>query len=350
MEVDIFMPNAPRELLEKVEEIASKYAEETDKNNLAPSQALNELVSAGAFRAGDLGPLGIVQVVRHVSRHSPGMAHIILVHSTSVFTGRLEVDDGIVAFSMTEPGGGSDVLSNLKTLAEEDGEKAVISGEKLFTSNAPYAKYFLILAKGPEGPTLYLAEKDDSIYVEPLDLLGLRGTGSSRVVYRGTPAKRVGEPGKGLKEALTGINMGRLGYAAIALGIIDASLEIIIEHASTKVIFGKKLIDYQGLRWRIAELFMEREALEALVYSTAEKAESEGKIDPLKAAVAKNLGASIAQRATWAATQALGGRGLKRWSRIERLSRDARVLDIGEGSREVLLDFIASRAIKGLTK
>ncbi|MCE4622064.1 MAG: acyl-CoA dehydrogenase family protein, partial [Desulfurococcales archaeon] len=115
-------------------------------------------------------------------------------------------------------------------------------------------------------------------------------------------------------------------------------------------IFGKKLIDYQGLRWRIAELFMEREALEALVYSTAEKAESEGKIDPLKAAVAKNLGASIAQRATWAATQALGGRGLKRWSRIERLSRDARVLDIGEGSREVLLDFIASRAIKGLTK
>lgn len=343
------MPNAPLELLEKVEDIASRYAEETDKNNLAPSQALEELEKAGAFNARTLGPLGVVQVVRHVSRHSPGIAHIILVHSTSMFTGKLEIEDGIVAFSMTEPGGGSDVLSNLKTSAVESSGRTIIKGEKLFTSNAPYAKYFLVLAKGPEGPTLYLAEKDDSIRVELLDLLGLRGTGSSRVIYEGTVSERVGEPGRGLKEALTGINMGRLGYAAIALGIIDASLESMVRHASTKIIFGKKLIDYQGLRWRIAELVMEREALEALVYSTAEKAESQGKIDPLKAAIAKNLGASIAQRAAWTATQAMGGRGLKRWSRMERLSRDARVLDIGEGSREVLLDFIASRAIRKLT-
>lgn len=342
------MPDAPLELLERVEEIASKYAVVTDRENRVPDEALGELVGAGAFNAAGLGPLGIVQVVRSISRHSPGMAHVVLVHSTSVFASGLGSVDGIVAFSMTEPGGGSDVLGNLKTTAEERDGSAVIRGEKLFTSNAPYARYFLVLAKGPEGPTLYLAERDESIQVEPLDLLGLRGTGSSRVVYNDTPARRVGEPGRGLREALNGINMGRLGYAAIALGIIDASLEEIVRHASSKIVFGKRLIDYQGLRWRIAELAMEREALEALVYSTARAAEAEGRVDPLKAAVAKNLGASAAQKAAWTATQALGGRGLQRWSRMERLSRDARVLDIGEGSREVLLDFIASRIVKAL--
>ncbi|MCE4601445.1 MAG: acyl-CoA/acyl-ACP dehydrogenase [Desulfurococcales archaeon] len=335
------------ELVERAEAIASKYAEETDRSNLVPAEALEELLRIGVFDARSLGPIGVIEVVRGISRYSPGMAHVVLVHSTSIYTGRLDVADGIVAFSMTEPGGGSDVLANLKTVAEEvDGNRVVINGVKMFTSNAPYAKYFLVLARGREGPALYLAEKDETIEVEVLDLLGLRGTGSSKVVYNNTPGELVGTPGKGLKEALTGINMGRLGYAAIALGIADASLEMAVTSASKKTVFGKRLIEYQGLRWRIAEIAMEREALEALVYSTARLAEETGGVDPYKAAVAKNLGASLAQKATWMATQTLGGRGLARWSRPERLMRDARVLDIGEGSREVLLDFIASRIVK----
>ena len=343
------MKHLSEEVLSRVEEISAQYAEITDRDNLVPQEALVKLFEAGAFNARELGPLGIIEIVRRISRHSPGIAHVVLVHSTSIYTGKLDITDGIVAFSMTEPGGGSDIVANLQTIAHERNGEAIINGVKMFTSNAPYAKYFLILAKGPSGPTLYIAEKDDTIDVEVLDLLGLRGTGSSRVVYNGTRARRVGTPGKGLREALTGINMGRLGYAAIALGIIDACLEIVVKHGEEKIIFSKKLIEYQGLRWRIAEIAMEREALEALVYAIAHEAEKTDLVDPYKAAVAKNLGASIAQKATWLATQALGGRGLARWSRPERLSRDARVLDIGEGSREVLLDFIASRVIKTIT-
>ncbi len=331
-------------VLARVEGVAAEYALRTDMDNLAPREALEELSGLGVFRALELGLDGVLAVVRALARHSPGMAHIVLVHSSSLLAMGRD-PGGIVAFSMTEPGGGTDIVANLRTVAEEADGGYRIRGEKMFTSNAPYADYFLVLARGDGGPTLYLAGRDETVEVEVLDLLGLRGSGASRVVYRGTPAERVGEPGRGVREALQGINLGRLGYAAIALGIADSALRIIVEAASGKVVFGKKLIEYQGLQWRIADIAMKREALEALV----EKA-SRGGPDPYLAAVAKNLGASLAQEAAWAAAQVLGGRGLARHSPTERMMRDARVLDVGEGSREVLLDFIASRVVKRLAR
>jgi len=324
----------------RLEEAASRYAERVDRENLAPRELLDELEGLGAFRAVDEGPLRVLQAVRAISRWSPGTAHIVLVHSSSVLA-MGENPGGIVAFSMTEPGGGTDILANLQTRAEGAGDGYRITGEKIFTSNAPYASHFLVLASTSEGPALFLAPRSDRIHVEPLDLLGLRGSGASRVVYRGAPARLAGSPGRGVKEALRGINLGRLGYAAIALGIADAALSIIAS-AGQKVVFGRRLVEYQGIQWRIAEIAMERAALEALVEKTA------GTLDPVAAASAKNLGASLAQKAAWAASQILGGRGLARWSRTERMMRDSRVLDIGEGAREVLLDFIASRTLRSL--
>ncbi len=335
-------------VLEESEKLAEKYAEKIDRDNLVPDSVISELLELGVFNARDLGYSGVVRVVRVISRYSPGLAHVVLVHSSSVLLGAIEEVDGIVAFSMTEPGGGSDVLANLKTEAVKSGEDYIVSGEKLFTSNAPYAKYFLILAMSREGPSLFLAEKSEGVEIYPMDLLGLRGAGTSRVVYRNVRARLVGKPGRGLKLALAGINLGRLGYAAIALGIVDSALRIITRHASSKVIFGKPLIEYQGVRWRIADLAMKRELLECLILETARNADESGRVDPFKAAVAKNFGASLAQEAAWTAVQVLGGRGLARWSHTERMMRDSRVLDIGEGSREVLLDFIASRTIKSL--
>jgi len=323
----------------RLEETVSKYAESVDRENLAPKDLIDGLAQLGVFRAADEGIDRVLAAVRALSRWSPGVAHIVLVHSSSVLA-MGENPGGIVAFSMTEPGGGTDIVSNLRTVAEEAGDAHIIRGEKIFTSNAPYADYFLVLAMASDGPTLFLARRSENIQIEVLDLLGLRGSGASRVVYNGVPAVRIGSPGKGVREALRGINLGRLGYAAIALGIVDAALEIMVAAGQQKEIFGRKLIDYQGVRWRIAELYMESAALEALVEKTS------ANLDPVNAAAAKNLGAALAQKAAWAASQILGGRGLARWSRTERMMRDARTLDIGEGAREVLLDFIGSRTIK----
>ena len=333
-------------IISQCEDIAKEYGGVIDKENNVPVEVLEKLKSLGVFEFNNLGFSGVINVVRSLSRFSPGLAHVVLVHSSALVAGKLNYDGGIVAFSITEPGGGSDILSNLKTVAKSLRDTLTISGEKLFTSNAPYASIFLVLALGDEGPSLYAVPRSDRVLVERMDLLGLRGAGTSRVIYKEAEGRLVGKPGKGLKEALIGINLGRLGYAAIALGIVDTALRLIVDHGSSKIIFGKKLIEYQGIKWRIADLATRSKALEALVSNIATEADKSGLVDPYLAAIAKNLGASLAQEAAWIASQTLGGRGLARWSLTERMMRDSRVLDIGEGSREVLLDFIASRTIR----
>jgi len=317
-----------------------------DRENRVPDGFLERLREEGAF---DLGsPASLLEAVRLASRSSPAVGHLILIHGTAWCRVRgLVGEPGIVAVSITEPGGGTDVLGNLETRAEPGGGgRYLVSGVKVFTSNALYARYFLVLARGPGGPTLYLAERSDSIMVEPLDLTTLRGAGVARVEYRAAEAVEAGTPGKGLREALEAINLGRLGYAAIGLGIAEGALEAAVRWSLEHKVFGKPLADYQGPRWMLAEVALEARALEALIREAASEA-SDCRVDPLKAAMAKVLGARLAQRASWIATQLMGGRGLSRWSLTERLSRDSRALDIGEGAREVLLDFIASRVLKG---
>jgi len=267
---------------------------------------------------------------------------MILINGTAKLSMGREVEKGsIVAVSITEPGGGSDVRSNLKTSARRSGERIVVNGVKVFTSNALYADYFLVLAQMEQGPTLLLLRRSDRIEVEPMDLTTMRGAGISTVHYNDAEAEAlIGEEGKGLREALKAINLGRLGYAVIALGIAEGLIAEAVRHAKEKVLFGRSLIEHQGPRWMLAELYAETEALKSYV---EEALGSSREVDPLKASVAKLLGARLAQKVAWTATQLQGGRGLAKGSLTERLSRDARSLDIGEGAREVLLDFIGSR-------
>jgi alkylation response protein AidB-like acyl-CoA dehydrogenase len=336
------LPEGLRRLL--LEELPG-VAGEIDRSNRAPAWLLERLGAEGAFSIESLPSL--LEAVRLASRSSPAVGHVILIHGMAWrLIGRVVGEPGVAAVSITEPGGGTDVLGNLETRAEAVGGSWRLSGVKVFTSNALYARYFMVLARGPEGPTLYVVERGEGVSVEPMDLTTLRGAGVGRVEYRAAPAIPAGQPGRGLREALEGINLGRLGYAAIALGITEGALSIAVERMRTHKVFGKPLGEYQGVRWMVAEAAAEAAALASLVAGEARAAESRGRVDPERAAAAKVLGARLAQRAAWIATQLMGGRGLARWSTTERLSRDSRVLDIGEGAREVLLDFIASRLLK----
>ncbi len=338
----------PSNAMELLESKLPSLADSIDRDNTVPRGFLEELARAGAFSAEGVGEL--YKLVRLASKWSPAVGHVILIDGMAklVLRGKLAGREAIVAVSITEPGGGTDVLGNLQTRAEEERGEARIYGRKVFTSNALYATHFLVLARGPEGPTLYLAEAGEGVHVEPMDLTALRGAGVGSVVYEGARAVRVGTPGKGLREALESINFGRAGYAAIGLGIVDGALEAAVGHASRHTIFGKRLLDYQGVKWMLAEIRSEALAVEALLERLASQAEASGRMDPEGAAAAKILAARLAQKAAWTAVQLMGGKGLQRWSWTERLQRDARVLDIGEGAREVLLDFIASRLEKAL--
>ncbi|GAB6148325.1 acyl-CoA dehydrogenase family protein [Stetteria hydrogenophila] len=320
-------------------------AGEIDRGNLVPRGFLEELAAAGAFEA--RGPGELFGLVRLASRWSPAVGHVILVDGVAKLGLRMLGFDpprgSLLAIGVTEPGGGSDVRGNLETRAEEAGGEARVYGRKAFMSNGLYATHYLVLARGPGGETLYLAEAGEGVSLEPVELSAMRGAGVANAVFNGARAVRVGAPGRGLREALEVLNYGRAGYAAVGLGIADGALEAALSWASQRAVFGRRLLDYQGVRWMLAEVRAEALAVEALLERLAGTAEASGAVDPEGAAAVKLLAARLAQRAAWVAVQLMGGRGLERWSRVERLQRDARALDIGEGAREVLLDFIASR-------
>ncbi|MCE4627860.1 MAG: acyl-CoA/acyl-ACP dehydrogenase [Desulfurococcales archaeon] len=331
--------------------VLRETAEIIDKDNLIPEHVVRTMREEGVFDLRNESLGSFLCKIRAIASVSPAVAHTLLVHASAWLSANMpDLEDGqILALSVTEPGGGTDIKSSLKSTVESVDGELKLSGTKIFTSNAPYADAFVVLAHGPAGPTLYLVPKSSSVEYELLDITGLRGTGASIVRYKSAPARRVGMPGKGVREALRGINLGRLGYGAIALGIIDASLDIIVSTGREKVIFGRELLTYQGIKWTIADLHSRMRAIEALIESVVRGAENTWSIDPEIAAIVKVLGARAAQDAAWAATQILGGRGLARWSITDRLQRDARALDIGEGAREVLLDYISSVAIKSRT-
>jgi alkylation response protein AidB-like acyl-CoA dehydrogenase len=310
-----------------------------DESNIVPKRLLEKGWELGLFEPPSVACL--LDYVRAASYSSRGYAHVILVHGSSYLA--LGAGRGLYALSVTEPGGGSDVRGNLATKAVSEGGAYIVEGSKMFTSNALYADTFVVLADAGGEAALFLCPRSPAIKVDPLDLSGFRGSGVASVRYMGARCERVTPPGvDGLKEVLGYINVGRLGYAAIALGMADRALDLAVEAASRKTVFGRKLIDYQGLRWMIAMLDAKARALEALVA----RASSQGKVPPEDAAAAKVLAGELAREAAWLAVQVLGGRGLEMWGEAERMHRDSRVLDIGEGAREVLLDFIASRAIK----
>ncbi|MGC9210341.1 MAG: acyl-CoA dehydrogenase family protein [Acidilobus sp.] len=317
-----------------------------DESNEVDAEFLEGLRQAGGFSSLSMSLQELMSVVRFASKWSPAIAHVIMTSAT--VARRVKRDGVIYSLCVTEPGGGTDIKANLKTVADEKGDEAYITGEKVYASNALYASHFLVLANGPAGPTLYLVEKGSGVKVEKQDLFTFRGAGVSRVVFEGARGVRVGTPGKGIREALETINYERLSYGAIGLGIKDGAFEEVGPRALTKRIFGVELGDYQGIRWSFADVEARARALESLIELASAKAESKGSVDPYDAAVAKLLGAEIAQRSTWLAIQVMGGAGFSRGSRLERLARDARMLDIGAGAREVILDFVGEQVIKRL--
>ncbi len=331
-------------IIKYIDDVLPKVSRNIDESNVTPTEVINELKRLGAFDATSLGLGAVYEMVREASKWSPAVAHIIMSSASVSHRFKLK-EDGVMSICITEPGGGTDIKANLKTQAEERGDEATISGVKVFASNALYADKFLVLANGPQGPTLYLVERGPEVTVEPQDLFTFRGAGVSKVTFNKAKGIRIGTPGKGIREALETVNYERLGYGMIGLGIKEGALEEAGPKALRKVIFGKELGEFQGIRWMLADLEIRSRALDALIKDAINKAEN-GHMDPYDAAMAKVLGAEVAQKATWVAVQIMGGSGFSKGSRLEWLSRDARMLDIGAGAKEVIYDFIGDFAVK----
>lgn len=255
-------------------------------------------------------------------------------------------------FCLTEPEAGSDP-SNLKTTAVLDGDYWVLNGTKRFISMGDEGDVIGVMARtggeGSKGISAFMVDKSVSPFtvVSIEDKMGLRACHTTTLSFDNcrVPKENIlGKPGDGLKIGFTTLDEGRVGVAAIALGTAEAALEEAIKAAKQRVQFGKRIADFQGIQWYIAEMAKNVEAARLLVYNAAHLCD-EGKPFAVNASMAKLFTTETAVNNCVQSLQIHGGDGYMKPSKIERLYRDAKVLQIIEGTSEIQKMVISRTAL-----
>lgn len=268
------------------------------------------------------------------------------------------------AFSMSEPHAGSDVQS-IRTTAVRDGDDYVLSGQKMWVTNAWRAGLIAVLAKTDtttdpphRGMTGFLVEKKPdgdapgmTIPMPSLRKLGYKGVETTEVLFDGfrTPASSVlgGEAGvgQGFKYFMSGIEAGRVNVAARGVGVAKAALDDAIRYAREREAFGKPIAEHQAIQLMIAKMATRAEAARLLVLQAAE-AKARGERSDLETGMAKYFATEAAQENALDCMRIHGGYGYSLEYRPERYYRDAPLLLIGEGSNEIQQLIIARRLLE----
>ncbi len=249
------------------------------------------------------------------------------------------------SYALSEASSGSDALA-LKTRAVKDGEDYLLSGSKLWITNAHESCLFIIFAnaapeKGHKGITAFLIERDfPGFSVEAKeDKLGIRASSTCPLTLdqvRVGPENVLGEVGQGYKIAMETLNEGRIGIGAQMLGIAQAALNLTLRHIGERTQFGKQLAEFQGIQFQVAEMATELEAARLLVYNAA-RLKDAGLPFLKEAAMAKLYSSQVAEKLASMAVDLLGGVGFTKEYGAEKLYRDAKIGKIYEGTSNMQL-------------
>ncbi|MFI8504400.1 acyl-CoA dehydrogenase [Streptomyces sp. NPDC085524] len=246
------------------------------------------------------------------------------------------------AYCLSEPAAGSDAAS-LTTKAVRDGDDWIITGTKAWITHGGVADFYTVLARtgveGPKGITAFLVPGDAEglTAAVPEKKMGMKGSPTAQLHFDGVrvpDARRIGEEGQGFSIALAALDAGRLGIAACAIGVAQAALDEALTYALDRKQFGHPIADFQGLRFMLADMATKIEAGRAL-YLAAARLRDAGKPFSRQAAMAKLFCTDAAMAVTTDAVQILGGYGYTADFPVERLMREAKVLQIVEGTNQI---------------
>lgn len=253
------------------------------------------------------------------------------------------------AFGLTEPNAGSDA-GGTKTTAQLQGDEWVINGSKCFITNASYASFLALTAvtekdKGSRGITAFIVPTDAPGFsvLANYDKLGLHSSNTTELVLENVripEANILGKQGEGFKQFLITLDGGRIGIGAMAVGIAQAAYEKALHYAKQRTAFGNTLSHFQAIQHKLADMAMQIELARNMVYKAAWLKEN-GRRFTKEAAMAKLYASEVAMSITHQAIQIHGGYGYMREYQVERFFRDARLLEIGEGTSEILRNVIA---------
>ncbi|HEY0902312.1 MAG TPA: acyl-CoA dehydrogenase family protein [Marmoricola sp.] len=295
------------------------------------------------------------------------VAWMLLQHGTDEqkqkYLPRMATGEVRGAFSMSEPGCGSDV-SAIKTKAVRDGDGYSITGQKMWLTNGGSANLVAVLVKTDEGAdsvyknmTTFLVEKEAGFgetaqgvtIPGKIDKMGYKGVDTTEMVFEGhkISADQVlgGEPGKGFYQMMDGVEVGRVNVAARGVGVATRAFELGVQYAQQRETFGKKIAEHQAVLFRIAEMATKVEAAHQMVVLAAKKKDS-GERNDLEAGMAKYLASEYCSQVVEDSFRIHGGYGFSKEYEIERLYREAPMLLIGEGTADIQRMIIGRRILE----
>ena len=357
------------------------YARELDENEEFPWEILKKLHSVGLhdlavpekYGGPVIDSLSYSLIIEQIARGCAGVTVTSSANGNSLalyplllggteeqkqrFLPPICKEGKLVTFSLTEPNAGSDV-SAIATTARKDGNYYIINGSKCFITNATYSEYHTVFANviddsGAKKLSVFMIEPGTPgvIVGKKEKKLGLRCSDTAELFFEDVRVPKenlIGEEGEGFKLAMKTLDMARPSVGAISLGIAQAAFEAAVEYSKTRVQFGRPICKNQGIQFMLADMATEIEAARLLVYQASwlkDKFLYEGRPFTREAAFAKVYASDVAMKVTTDAVQILGGFGYTRESLVEKYMRDAKIMQIFEGTNQIQRIVIAGRVL-----
>ncbi len=258
------------------------------------------------------------------------------------YLGRLAEAPLLASFCLTEPDAGSDV-SGMKTTAVRRGDKWVINGSKSFITNGEYANFYTVYAKtdkeaGHRGISCFIVPRDAGVIVDKHeDKMGQRASNTASISFPEVEIPLdhlVGEENKGFKIAMMTLDRTRPGVAAMATGVARAAMEFAIDYSKERVQFGVPIAMHQGIQFIIADMATKVHMSRLATYNSAVLLD-QGRRNTLESSHAKRYAADAAMEVTTDAVQVYGGYGFIKDYPVEKLMRDAKILQLYEGTAQI---------------
>jgi butyryl-CoA dehydrogenase len=354
---------------------------ELDENETFPHELMKDLAQSDLFgivipeEYGGLG-MGCLEnclAVEELSRACCGVAttfaasglgaYPILLHGSEeqkqTYLPRIASGESLAAFGLTESSAGSDA-SGIQTTAVPDGDDYVLNGTKQWITNGGEAEIYTVIAvtdkaKGPRGATAFIVEKGDPGFGfgKKERKMGIRASTTRELIFEDCriPRNRViRKPGTGFLVTMKTFDNSRPGVGAQAVGVAQGALDEAVKYAKTRVQFEVPIISFQAVQHMLADMAVSVEAARALVYSVARYVDSNPRDVSKVSAMAKVFPTDVAMKVTTDAVQILGGSGYMREYPVEKMMRDAKILQIYEGTNQIQRNIIGQALNKEYTR
>ncbi|WP_306546845.1 acyl-CoA dehydrogenase family protein [Desulfobulbus sp.] len=379
--MDYFFTEQQQMIIDTAREITNEkiipVRAELDEKNQFPREILQDIAKADLFSIfvpEEYGGFGggcyeIVLALEELARGCVGVATSFAASALGIFPVLVagtpeqkqkympDIASGArwAAFGLTEANAGSDA-SGIRTTAILDGDEWVLNGTKQWITNGGESQIYTIVAltdpaKGARGASIFIVEDGDPgfSYGKKEDKMGIRSSSTRELILKDCriPQDRmVGKKGTGFITVMKTLDMSRPGIASLGIGLAQAALDEAVTYAKQRVQFGKPIISFQAVQHILADMAIQLEAGRALVYAAARHIDSNPKNMSKASSMCKVFATDMAMKVTTDAVQVLGGYGYMKEYPVEKMMRDAKILQIYEGTNQIQRNVIGQELNK----